>query len=187
MTGPGFDALLERGASLLLAAGALWALAIVLAVALEARTAGRIAVAPRLGCPRSVRRWLLPALTVVLVGSQPATAREAIDPPVRSLDGLAVPTRIVDPVEDAQISRAQAMTAVSTTVRVRPGDTLWGIARRVLPDEVPEATVAAAARSLYAGNRIVIGADPDRLHPGQILSITSDLPGTARNTDSEEP
>lgn len=183
----GFDDLLVRGATGVLGLAVAWAAAIVLAIGVEALTDGRVALAPRLGCPQAVRAGLLALVPVLLIGGPAASAREAADPPPRSLDGLAVPTRTADPGAEDAVSRAQSGPSVSSTVRVRPGDSLWRIARRVLPAEEPDTTVADAVRALHALNRATVGADPDRLRPGQILELPRDLTSTARITYSEEP
>lgn len=167
----GFDVLLVRGAAALAAVGVLWALAILLAAALEAATSGRVAFAHRLGCPAVVRVALVAAISVLLLGNQAATARGAVEPPPRSVDGLALPTRTVDP--------AQRQEAAARSVTVRPGDSLWRIARRTLPtaDARPGDTdLADAVRSLYAANRATIGADPGLLRPGQVLRLPHDFP-----------
>ena len=172
--GTGFDALLTRGAlvALLLAAG--WALTVVVAVAVEARTRGRVRLAERAGCPRAVRLWLLGLFTAILAGVAPAHANDlgtgpgsgsgpgpvaAID---AALDGLPLPDRPTD-------GRARTRgTATPRTVVVRPGDSLWRIAHDRLP-RARDAEVAAAVAALYAANRPVIGPDPDRVEPGQHL------------------
>jgi nucleoid-associated protein YgaU len=61
---------------------------------------------------------------------------------------------------------------------VRPGDTLWGIAGRSLPDGATDAEVAGATRAWHRANRDVIGDDPDLIVPEQILEppAAKDLP-----------
>ncbi len=59
---------------------------------------------------------------------------------------------------------------------VRPGDTLWSIARGGLSADATDRAVAAAVTALYAANRQVIGDDPDLIFPGQQLTA----PGGAR-------
>jgi nucleoid-associated protein YgaU len=54
-------------------------------------------------------------------------------------------------------------------VIVRPGDTLWAIARRSLRPGASEAEVAAASVEWFAANRAVIGNDPDLIFPAQRL------------------
>ncbi|WP_369178480.1 transglycosylase family protein [Streptomyces mutabilis] len=49
---------------------------------------------------------------------------------------------------------------------VRSGDSLWGIADSLDLD--------GGWRSLYAGNKEVVGADPDHILPGQTLTVTGE-------------
>lgn len=56
-------------------------------------------------------------------------------------------------------------------VTVRRGDTLWDLAAAHLSPEATDAEVAVACRRWYDANRHVIGADPDLILPGQILSV----------------
>ncbi|MBF6541354.1 LysM peptidoglycan-binding domain-containing protein, partial [Nocardia farcinica] len=48
------------------------------------------------------------------------------------------------------------------TITVRPGDTLGSLAK---------ANGATSWRALYEANRDVIGADPNQIKPGQVLTI----------------
>jgi nucleoid-associated protein YgaU len=59
--------------------------------------------------------------------------------------------------------------AVEDHVVVRRGDTLWAIAARHLGPAADPAQIAREWPRWYAANRQVIGPDPDRLHPGQLL------------------
>jgi nucleoid-associated protein YgaU len=64
---------------------------------------------------------------------------------------------------------APAVNGSGGDVIVRSGDTLWKIAARHLgPTASVEATVTAW-HQWYAVNRLVVGADPDLIHPGQRL------------------
>jgi resuscitation-promoting factor RpfA len=58
---------------------------------------------------------------------------------------------------------------VPAVVRIRPGDSLWAIAARHLGGDPPDAAVAHAWPRWHHANRARIGADPDRLVPGQLL------------------
>jgi len=55
-------------------------------------------------------------------------------------------------------------TGVDRTYTVRPGDSLSKIAKALLGD-------AKKWRVLYDANRDVVGANPDLIHPGQVLKI----------------
>lgn len=61
----------------------------------------------------------------------------------------------------------------SNTYTVKAGDCLWNIARRALPEGASNAAIASEWQSWYQHNRAVIGANPDLLHPGQILHAPS--------------
>lgn len=161
--GTDFDALLTHGATAALALAGCWALVVVVAVAVEARSAGRVQLAERAGCPRAVRLWLLGMFVAVLAGVAPAGASDAGSGPAgtgpslgAALDGLPLPDRA---------------DGASGHVVVEPGDSLWRIARGLLPADASDSAVADTAAHLYAGNRRTIGPDPDLLRPGQRLLV----------------
>ena len=52
---------------------------------------------------------------------------------------------------------------------VQPGDSLWLIAARRLGAHADPTQIEATWREWYAANRALIGADPDLIHPGQVL------------------
>jgi nucleoid-associated protein YgaU len=54
-------------------------------------------------------------------------------------------------------------------VVVRPGDCLWSIAARELPGRATPGRVARAWPRWWSANRTVIGPDPARLLPGEVL------------------
>lgn len=55
-------------------------------------------------------------------------------------------------------------------VVVAPGDTLWGLTAARLPGAGP-AEIAAVWPVVHEANRDVVGADPDLIHPGQVLDL----------------
>lgn len=196
--GTDFDTVLTRGAFAALAAAGLWSVVVVLTVALEARTDGRVRIAERTGCPRALRLWLLALFVALFAGMAPAQASdagsqdtaadrsgsephvphhpasgsvEAID---SALDGLPLPER-------ATGAPGHRATTSRTHVVVRAGDSLWRIARSRLPQSATESAVARTVDALYAANRREIGPDPDRIRPDQHL----DFP--APTTLTEEP
>lgn len=174
--GTDFDTALTRGALAALVLAAAWVVVVVAAVAVEARSAGRIRLAERTGCPPVVRWWLLGLFVVLLAGVSPAEASDSgsqagpgtIGP---ALDGLPLPGRAAPP---------PPATRRPAQVVVEPGDSLWQIARERLP-EATDAELSRAVASTYAANRRSIGPDPDRIRPGQHLVFPS--PPTV----SEEP
>jgi hypothetical protein len=169
--GTGFDGLLVRGALAALVVAALWLALVLVAVAVEARTGGRLRLAERTGCPRGLRLWLLALFVALFAGIAPAQADDhanrtrSAPTSVPVIEGLQLPDRPEGQGRD---------------VVVRPGDTLWSIARDQLrrgrsANPSPTATtVAAAVARLHAANRDVIGADPDLIRPGQHLKIPED-------------
>jgi nucleoid-associated protein YgaU len=62
-------------------------------------------------------------------------------------------------------------TTTTTSYRVRPGDSLWSVARRTMTGSKTAANVATAWRQIYADNRAVIGSDPGVLHVGVVLKL----------------
>ena len=61
-----------------------------------------------------------------------------------------------------------------TAYVVRPGDTLWAIARRHLPSSATDRDIAQAWPRWYAANRAAIGPDPSMLMPGTRLRSPDD-------------
>lgn len=59
---------------------------------------------------------------------------------------------------------ARPRPPVPKTYTVRPGDNLWAIAKKILGD-------GAKWRDIYALNKSVIGADPNKIRPGQVLRL----------------
>jgi len=59
---------------------------------------------------------------------------------------------------------------------VRPGDCLWSIAERLVPD-ADAAVVDAAWRRVHHANRRIVGPDPDLILPGTTLRIPPLEPG----------
>lgn len=65
-------------------------------------------------------------------------------------------------------------SAGPSAVTVRSGDSLWLIADRILgPGADDPIQIHRLVRALHETNRAVIGPDPDRLEPGQVLLIPS--------------
>ena len=180
--GTDFDTLLTRGATIALLCAAAWALVVVAAVALEARSRGRIRLARHLGCPASVRLWLLGLFVALFAGIAPAQASDAGAGPGATidaaLDGLPLPDRAVG---SSPRVVASASLRPGQVVVVRPGDSLWALARAGLPASADDAAVARSVAALHTLNRRTIGPDPDLIQPGQHLVFPS------QSTLSEEP
>lgn len=131
--------------------------------------------------PPALRRLLGVALGVALVtsaGAGPAlagaraSARPAgvvldLDWPVPvSAGGAGGP---VDSRSAPARHSPRPLRRSAADVTVRPGDSLWSISREQLPAGAGNQAVAASWPRWYAANRSVIGADPNRLFPGQRL------------------
>jgi nucleoid-associated protein YgaU len=69
------------------------------------------------------------------------------------------------------VALAQAPSTPQTH-SVRPGDTLWSLAERRLPEPAGARQVTAGWHAIYRRNRGVIGPDPDLIRPGQVLVLT---------------
>lgn len=72
-------------------------------------------------------------------------------------------------------SPGSASTSAPTVRVVRPGDSLWTIARDHLPTDATDAQIDAAWRDWYAVNRVLIGPDADLVRPGQSLTAPGEL------------
>ncbi|MFI8948369.1 transglycosylase family protein [Streptomyces sp. NPDC053750] len=66
----------------------------------------------------------------------------------------------------ASRDEGEAREVVGGAYTVRSGDSLWGIADSLELD--------GGWRSLYAGNKEVVGVDPDHILPGQTLTVTGE-------------
>jgi resuscitation-promoting factor RpfA len=156
------------------------------------RLAGRVTAAM---LPRAVLRLTAAAagvaVTVAPVAAHASPARtaqstvQALPAPIWPNDA-ARNNPPASPSAAPQAWRSPAAPAIpssqhdgATSVTVRDGDSLWQIATRSEPATSTPAAIAAAWPRWYAANRVVIGADPDVIHPGQVLRA----PGPATTGD----
>jgi hypothetical protein len=184
--GPTFEALLERGcAAVTLACVAwLWWCCLLTAADAWAGAPGRV----RATCPAGVRRLILGACGALLVApaaapvTAPLVAPYAAAAPVwpgqdrtprgPALDGLPLPARPPTPARRHRPAPAPAPPSpAGAVVVVRPGDSLWSIARAMLPPTASGAAVQRRVRALYLANRSLIGEDPDLIRPAQRLRV----------------
>ena len=86
-----------------------------------------------------------------------------------SLDGLRLPARI----------QGGARSPVTGTHEVRPGESLWSIARSLAP-QTTDAGLLDLVERLHAHNRATIGGDPDLLQPGMVLHTAVQQEGAVR-------
>jgi hypothetical protein len=185
-------AVVARAAAEVLLAWVALGVVVSLAGALPGAGGRACAALARRITPRLVRHLVEAALGVGLTAGAvaPATAAPAGDrPPVpRPAAGRLVaipaepPAVLPAPGEPVGATATAAAVPAPTlaprpparpaagAVIVRPGDSLWALARRRLGPTAPDAAVAAAWPRWYAANLAVIGADPDLIRPGQHLS-----------------
>jgi len=113
---------------------------------------------------RGVRRLALAACGLAIAGALAAPAQADPDgPPHDPLAGLPLPDR----AEGAAHPKHR-------DVVVHPGDTLWALAERDLPEPATDRRVTAHWHDVYRRNRGVIGPDPDLIRPGQVLKLTKE-------------
>ena len=126
----------------------------------------RVATRLRLGWLPSLQRTLAAAgLALTVARSVPAGA--ALPPPAMRLEQ---PPIAATASEEAPTPPEPLPAAPADGYRVRPGDSLWAIAARTLGDTSVDA-VDRYWRAIYDANRDLIGADPDLIFPGQVLSL----------------
>ncbi len=124
----------------------------------------------------TARRLVLLACGAAVVAGTTAPAVASGGDGRELLAGLTLPERAVAPADARAERHPQATpdapsTAADDTYVVRPGDSLWSIARA---HPGPGIDVDRRWRAIWAANREVVGDDPDLILPGQALR----LPGT---------
>jgi nucleoid-associated protein YgaU len=97
----------------------------------------------------------------------PATPTPTASPAASATPAPATPAPAAPTPTSPDTSTA---TSPDTTHAVVPGDTLWGLAAAANPRASP-AQLASSWQRWYTANRDVIGADPDLLLPGQLLTV----------------
>jgi len=173
--GEAFDRVLVQLCEVAVAGCAAW---LWLASAVTAADAVRGRRGGHRGVPGAVRRLVLAACGVALVGGLGAPAHAGDGGRTSPVEGLPLPDRATT---TSHVSRVFARAAAQqdrarplrepAVVVVRPGDTLWAIARADLPPEADDTTVAARVRQIHFANRAVIGADPDLIRPDERLRM----------------
>jgi hypothetical protein len=184
----GGDALVRAVLALAVLVGVRWLVPVVLRTA--RRLPGRLgAAAADLG--RALRPGLARRLGAAVIGlGVPVVAALAELPPASAVavDHHGLVGRPVLPRPEARPPAAGAAGRTAATVVVRPGDTLWDIARRHLPGTASSAEIAAAWPRWYAANRAAIGPDPALLRPGTRLRSPDRRPaGTPASSHDRPP
>lgn len=184
------EALVALSATLLVA-GWLWLQ--VAAVSLAVAAGARLVRRPRLATladrvasrttPDALRRLVvagcgvalstgavvLPASAMTRAAPHPAPAASArVQEP--DVAGLRLPDRAAGPHLPGRPD-----VPPRRWLTVHPGDSLWAIARRLLPTDADDQEVAVACRRLAWANRTAIGADPDLILPGAQLRVPDHL------------
>lgn len=162
---PGFADLVASTCALALVACWVWlALGSVL-VAVRALHPRSWAARWRLRWVPRVIRVVVPVLAGAAVTAAPVSAATDGGPAhlvgegaTRALAGLPLPDRV------------STGTREQRTVVVRPGDSLWRIAARLLPDTAPDDDVDRGWRRLARANSARV-PDPDLIHPGTRLRV----------------
>jgi len=96
---------------------------------------------------------------VTIRGEVPtAEAKKDVLADVQNVDGL---TKIITGLE---IAEEKAAKEAENTYTVQPGDTLWGIAQKLLGN-------GAEYMKIYEANKDVIGSNPDVIKVGQVFRI----------------
>ncbi len=127
-------------------------------------------------CPAPVRRLAATALGVTLGAGLTVPALATADPPPRplSLSGLTLPDRTTG-VGLATAARPaiglQATSPRPPYVDVRPGDSLWRIARSLLGPAATDLEITHGWHRIHRLNLGRIGADPDLIRPGTRLIV----------------
>lgn len=178
-------ALTDLAAALLLGC-ATWLWLATTLVVVEAACGVAVEARGRPCVPAGVRRVVLAACGVALLGglAQPSYAVSAPPRPAHAgrlahqrahggLAGLPLPDRAVAARHRV---RADRPSPAPDTVVVTAGDNLWAIAARGLPPGSPDARVAVRWHAIYAANRSRIGPDPDLIVPGQRLLLPGKEP-----------
>lgn len=118
-----------------------------------------------------LRRALATGVGVTLSGA--ASWGAAAADPVGVPDDLGWrPAAVAGPARLEGPAHPESASAPGVAHVVRPGDTLWGIARAGLEAagrRAEPADVALAWPRWYAANADVVGPDPDLIRPGQVL------------------
>jgi nucleoid-associated protein YgaU len=127
-------------------------------------------------CSAPVRRLAATALGVTLGAGLAVPTLATADPPPRpvSLSGLTLPDRTTG-VGLATTARPaigrQATSPRPPYVDVRPGDSLWRIARSLLGPAATDVEITHVWHRIHRLNLDRIGADPDLIRPGTRLTV----------------
>jgi len=94
-------------------------------------------------------------------------------PPARADQAAPAPTdgpMTAEPAAAPPAASTAPAPAGRGAVTVRPGDSLWSIAKAAMPAPATDSEIDTAWRAWYAANEAVIGSNPNLIEPGQLLS-----------------
>jgi len=75
-------------------------------------------------------------------------------------------------LSDGPSQAAPGCRAQASDYTVEAGDTLWGIAAaHLVPAERSTATIHRYWQQVYRANRLIVGDNPDLIHPGTRLDV----------------
>lgn len=163
-----FDALLSAGGVWACALSSIWLCVVAAALVLEAWS-GRRTFGPK--APAALRTLVTISAGLAVSSAALMVPVHAADPgpaPATRLEGLRLPERSTGAAPNVEATPQGATRPAP--VSVRPGDTLWSIAKESLPRHASSDHVAAAVRAWHHANHDVIGPNPDVLLPGQQLT-----------------
>jgi hypothetical protein len=169
----------------LLVAGCATALTVALAwlwVVTTGTVAGLLTGKVRAG-GGTTRRLVLVACGVAVVAGTTLPATASGGEGRELLVGLALPDRAVAPAAHRRhrpVVRTAAEPGAPDTYVVRPGDSLWSIARA---HPGVATSVERRWRAIWQANRDLVGDDPDLILPGQALRLPD---GTDHDHDRHE-
>jgi nucleoid-associated protein YgaU len=58
---------------------------------------------------------------------------------------------------------------------VAAGDSLWRIAKSLLPPSASDAEITRTWQAIYFANRSTIGTDPGLIFPGQVFTLPAEV------------
>ena len=137
----------------------------------------------------ATRRLVLVACGAAVLAGTGVPALAAGGDGADLLVGLPLPERAVAPPQRAPAppaphAPAEALpeTRADEAYVVRPGDSLWSIARLHPGDPGDSGSVELRWRAIWQANRDVVGDDPDLILPGQALR----LPGSPHHDNARD-
>jgi nucleoid-associated protein YgaU len=118
------------------------------------------------------RRVAAIVISAALVGSV-GMARASVGPPSDRMTQMNdAASRVA--ADSVSVVHWPPIVSVGSSYTVVTGDSLWRIARTVLStggSAQDGSTISELWRAIYDMNREIIGANPNLIHPGQVLQI----------------